>query len=330
MKIVLNSTLEQVPHYGATVQEKMPHHVQQVAQALGYNKYRSEKKMTWIASNIDASTEQLHFGYVELLARAYSNHEKVRVAPHDLWFIVLSQIAKIVNENSAACRPLFTTSDEQVDILVPTGDVTKIDPIVLMQYLTRHVPTNGKLFVPELTTANFNVMSAMAAVFADAVQSYYSYSTFCCGIPEIEVTGTVEDWETLTANAMAISRLFLEAGLTKASDYLVGVAGIFEMIERDVRTGAVAGTDFWKDIFRSKNVGSGGELEINGWIVRLFYNPPTLRKIENFMFTLGTFPYRNKETDRTFRTVYGAFEQLRSPEGFIYSGYSNIVYEIAQ
>lgn len=327
MKIVLDSTLQRIAPYGATLKEKMPYHADRVAKALGYNGWGSEKKMTWLGSNFDTEAERAHLGFVGLLADAYDRHEKVRVGPHDLWFIVMSQIAKIVNENSKACRPLFTTSDEKVEILVQSADVTTIDPISLMQHLSALVPTNAKLFVPDLTTADFHARVAMAAVFADAVQSYYDYFTFCCGIPEIEVTGTPEDWGTLNENSMTISELFRGVGLDKASQFMVTQAKMFAKIAAQVSEGNLD-LDFWKGIFTSKNIGSGGELQIGGWITNLFYDPPSLKKLENFEFSVAAFDYSNKETGRKFKTAYGAFEQLRSPEGFMYAGYTNVIYEL--
>ena len=202
MKIILDPALQRIPPYKAPDYSRMlANHATQVADTLGF-------KMTWLGSNFDPDLERTQMGYIGLVSEAYNHHEKLRVTPHDLWFIVMTQIAKIVNANSDTCRPLFTASDEKIEILVPTGDVTTIDPVRLLQYLASLVPTKSTLFVPELSTADLYARMAMAAVFADAVQSYYDYSTFCCGIPEIEVTGTTEDWQLLTTNSMAISELF--------------------------------------------------------------------------------------------------------------------------
>lgn len=327
MKIILDPTLKRIPPYKPPEYPRMlQDHAHNVANALGFNRWQSPQ-MTWLGSNLDPDMERTQLGFIGLVSEAYNHHEKLRVTPHDLWFVVMSQIAKIVNSNSDACRPLFSRSDEKIEIMVPTDDVTAIDPVRLMMYLANLVPTNGKLFVPELSTADLHVKMAMAAVFADAVQSYYDYSTFCCGIPEIEVTGTTEDWQLLDKNSMAIAELFKGVGLEKASQYMVKQAGLFATIGAQVMSGEVS-VDFWKDIFRSKNIGSGGELEINGWITTLFYDPPRLKKIDNFQFTLASFDYSNKETGRKFKTAYGAFEQLRSPKGFIYSGYGNLVFEL--
>lgn len=280
----------------------------------------------FVSAFIPEDAEALHLGYVGLLSFAYSRHEKVRVSPHDLWYIVLTEIAKIVNDHSDKFRSLFTRSAEKVGIVVETDDVTKIDPLKIIEKLNTLSPTDPEIFMPSFSTATPEYNIAAAAAFADMVQSYYSYMTMMCGIPEIEVTGTVEDWTNSTRHVLAIRKQFASIDLPGLSDYLNRVGGIFGKIMIQVQDPEHPDLDFWKGIYTHKNVGSGGDLDVDGWIVDLFFNHKS-RRLESFMSTYGSFPYKNLETGREFKAYYGAFAQQRSPEGFVYSGYGSFVIE---
>jgi hypothetical protein len=168
----------------------------------------------------------------------------------------------------------------------------------------------------------------MAAAFTDMVQTYYSYTTFMCGIPEIEVTGTFEDWATMVSACGKLGELFLSVDLPNVVKYIIRVGDIFTTIGAHV--GDVEPPEgFWKGIFTSKNVGSGGQLEINGWIRDLFFNKNKSARIEAYLSTYGVIPYKNLESGRHFKAPHGAFLQQRDSDGFIYAGYTRIVYEVS-
>ena len=276
------------------------------------------------SSNTEANTENFQLGYVGLLSTAYNRHEKIEVGPHDLWFLVLTEIVSIIKNNVNACRPLFTNSDEKVDISVPTDDVTTINLEAVIAQLKNAIPLDTSIFIPELSTLDDASRIALYAALADGVSPYYSYSTYMCGIPEVRVTGTREDWNMLLSCTAQIASAFFAVGLPKAVEYMIRVGDVLEKISASFETPDV---DFWKDIFTSKNVGSGSELKINGWITQLFFVQHDLKKIENYMSNLAIVDYVNKDTGRKFRGVYGPFNQVRTEDGFIKASYGSVIYE---
>ena len=322
MFITLNDALVRQGKHTTITEASVARHRADIAYAV-----QLSKGALPIGSMIDSAAEELRDVYLDLLAFAYSRHEVVRVSPHDLWFVFLGEVAKIVNKNSDSCRPLFTTSDEKIKILVPTDDPTTIDPMLIMAHLQRLVPTDARLFVPTLSTMTPDVTVAMAAMFADAVQSYYNYCTFMCGIPAIEVTGTVQDWRTVTENAIRIGELLKSVNLQQAAAWCAKVSALFATIGGQVMSGEVS-VSFWRDIFTTKNHGSGGQLKLSGWITDLFFEKPEDRKLENFMSSNAVLPYESIETGRRFKAVYGAFEQHRTPAGVLYAGYAHHIYEV--
>jgi hypothetical protein len=322
MRIVLDSTLNRVPPYSAFTMDCLP----DFAKNLVY-KCKVPSVIAYHGGEFNTKMEGVQPGWLGLLAEAYSRHEKVRIAPHDLWFIVMTELAREVMRAPETYRTLFTSSTEKQLITVPTGDITTISVERLVEELESKVLVPVQLFIPGLSTASSDVYAALCATFCDMVQSYYNYGTFCCGIPEIEVTGTPEDWAMLAANCGTIKDLFHRVDApANVTDYMARVGRLFTHITGDVATGE-PDMEFWKGIFTAKNVGSGGQLQITGWVKDLYLEKRLDSKIENFTHSVGVVPYFNLETQRKFTAIYGAFGVLRSPEGFIYSSYDHVIVE---
>lgn len=322
MRIVLNSELvKNTIHRPRNGTE----HAQDLARIIG-GSWQGAKALNYIGSEFYPDMEQTHLGFLSIMAHAYSQHEKLRIAPHDLWFIVLTEIAKIINKSPETYRDLFTRSSDKIEITVQTDDVTTIDPAALMDQLVHLVPTDTTIFLPRLSTMDSDVNVAFMAVFCDMVKEYYSYSTFMCGIPEIELTGTEEDWSELVYCVASLAvNVFVDRD-PKATKYLIQVGDLFDNILNQVKAGE-ADVDFWKDIFRSKNVGSGGELLINGWITKLFVETHQVPKLENFTGTFGVIPYTNLNTGRRFKAAHGSFTHRRDENDFIYASYDRVIFE---
>lgn len=266
------------------------------------------------------------FGFIGMLSYAYSTHRKVTINPQDIWFIVLCEIAKIIKKYPEQCRTLFTKSNEKVTIKVPTGDPTQIDLELVVKQLEDLMPVGTSAFIPELSTMVPAAKMALNAALCDGVQNYYNYMTYCCGISEIKVNGTETDWWKLAHAAKNISEMFESVGVADGAKYLQDIFGLLMDIHIDVGSGGHPDVDFWKSIFTQQNIGSGGELKIDGWITDIFFEPPTLKKIENFQTSIAIVPYENTETGRKFKGVYGPF-QYRSVDGFLENEFTNYVFE---
>lgn len=319
MKILLNPDLK------LNSQSHTPD-VKNFINSVLYSVNNKEDTLVYVDSEISGDTERLHRGFLGLLAHAYSNHEKIQIAPHDIWFIFTSELSRIVNNHPEEFRHIFTNSQKKVGIQIPTDDIRKINPLDLVATLKTLIPTNVEVFFPHISTATPDVELALSANFCDMVQQYYSYSTFLCGIPEIEVTGTVEDWFNLLDSTYAIEKLFGDI-LPDTIPYLKRFGQIINFILVDKKFNEPT-VEFWQDIFTSKNVGSGGQLAISGWITDLFYEKREVKKLENYDSSWGVIPYKNLDSGRSFKAVHGAFSQLRNDEGFIYSGYGQLIFEV--
>jgi hypothetical protein len=170
---------------------------------------------------------------------------------------------------------------------------------------------------------------AMSAAVCDGLQVYYNYMTFACGIPEIRVTGTVQDWNKIIRSISVISDHFRNVPDPAFEEWLGDCADIVFHIKEDLANDRPQ-IEWWQDIFTSRNVGSGGELEISGWITKLYYRKCSSPKLEIFPTTLSVVPYVNEDSGRQFVGLHGALKTIRTEDGFVRSGYGHVIFEKTQ
>lgn len=288
--------------------------------------------MSASAGNVDT---QMNQSFLYALSMAYKFHQKIAIHPHDLWYVMLTEVARMINANPDKYRALFTREATKVNIAVPTGSVDELPIELVIEKLREAVPVDVDLFIPEFSTHTDMSRLACLAAFADGVKSYYNYMTFLCGIPEIDIRGTYEDWDLFSVNLMKIAALFPE----EEHEWFTGMAVRAVLIRDSLNDGA---TDFYKSIFTQENAGSGGELNVDGWFVREFFRSAVDsakgedygkkrgtggHKIENYPNTWSVVPFINLDTGRRFSDVYGCFLTTQDPDGFRVPSYGRFTFE---
>jgi hypothetical protein len=265
-----------------------------------------------------------HDGLVGLLSHAYSRHLPVAIAPHDLWFIANCELAALVAKNPERFRSVFTKTSEGKEVLtIPTLDPTVVDYAKLVDLVSERIPNPDitDLLIPNLTTMNTSIFHALCASLADIVQHYYEYMTYCCGIPAVRILGTEEDYRLLAENARKLSKIFYEdfdtlSYYNQISTLLDNIADTFTQEDP---------AKFWRNIFTQENVGSGGQVNINGWIKHMFTERGVC--IDSFNTSIAAVPYKNMNTEREFLGLVGAFISTPDVDGFYTVGYRQVIYE---
>ncbi len=278
-----------------------------------------------LADSSSNSAQEYHtLGFMEMLSKSYSMHLPVAVAPHDFWFIASSELAGIIAKNPQQFRSVFSASESgKQTIMIPTGDPTKIDYAALACLLDDKFPNKevSDLLIPDLSTMDTKVFNALCATMADAVQHYYDYMTFSCGIPKIKVRGTEEDYRKLAENSRRLAEILdFSPG---AVAYFQRIAGLFDRMANSFTSEDPA--SFWRDIFSQKNVGSGGQKDINGWIREFFTDRPS--RLENYNTSIAAVPYKNVETQNEYLGLTGAFAAVQDADGFWNSDFREAVFQ---
>lgn len=268
--------------------------------------------------------ETVQTGYLYVLSRAHSDHIKVTLHPHDVWYLLLAEMADIVAKNVEACRPIFTRSPEKIVIEVPTDDVTTIDLYAVQQKLVDLIPVDLSTFLPEFSTMTESARYACLAAFCDSASHYYEYMTFCCGIPQIDIQGTAEDWARVQSHAMAIEKLLNGVGLSGISPWILRVCRAVDNILHALSTGS---PERLLDIFSMSRIGSGSQFKIDGWFADFYRQELRGRQLESFPTSFCRVPYTNLETGRKFVGLHGCFLTRREADGFISGDYGELILE---
>lgn len=240
-----------------------------------------------------------HKNYLEYLANSWNNHYGIIISPDILWYNILCELAGHIKGNAEQYRSLFTTSNSKTEIRVPTADPQLIDLNLIANELSRLVPTNTDAFLLRFSTTNEHAALAFKAAFADAMTPYYNYSMFMCGLPRVKILGTPEDWDIITNTLIDFLRLF-----EPLQDYLSGLIVIMKQIKGCLTEPDVT---FLKDIFRLERCGSGGQVEVAGWITKFYTQKPRLGYVGNYNSAVSKVPYTFLETGQEFVLNYGLF-----------------------
>jgi hypothetical protein len=202
------------------------------------------------------------------LYMAFSDHRPLCLSPDMIWLLICQGIAQHVNVEPERLRKKFVQHDGKVKIEVVRNEFIKgslenrwdgvIDELCLR--VREHIGSAHDQFVPNFSTTGTKERIAAEIVFLDAVKSYFTYEVHSlCGIPSIELEGTVEDWQLLADRVEAFAEFNLEWWLTALrpilKEFIAAVRG-------EVRQ------DFWESIYKFESVSGGGA--ITGWFAAFF------------------------------------------------------------
>lgn len=304
MQITLNDTLEAKPHNRTS---DISHSLNSLAQ----KQHSLTKDFMYDVIHGNTETSLSNGGFVGLLSACYSQHLPVAIAPHDIWVLLLSEVSKEIAENSDSYRHFFTKSHEKESISVPSGSMTEMPMSILSQALSEKILFDSGIIFQHFSTETPIVTQTIEAIFCDMASPFYNYSMFCCGIPSLQLLGTTEDWEKVLKGITGLVDMF---GTTILHNYLQKTLPVLQQFIH-ASQGQVD-VDFWKDIFTQNNVGSGGDLTIDGWITKLFITQHSFPKLTNFTATHGVVKYSQLQTKEEFVAIYGGFDKEINEQGF--------------
>ena len=265
-------------------------------------------------------------GYLWTMSRAHSQHQKLVLSPHDVWYIVLAELAAIIASNVDTCRPIFTRSPDKIMIIVPSDDPTTIDLNLIEAELRRLIPVDLDTFLPSFSTITPQARYACLAAFCDAASQYYSYGTFACGIRAIDINGTLVDWVKLQEHASSIAAMFHGVGLSAVNEWM---SRLCKAIDNIVIALDKNSPDTLQTIFSATRIGSGSQFQIDGWFADIYSKPGMRgRQLEGFPASWSYVPYVSMATGRKFTGVHGCLMTKKNSNGFYYGDYGEIITEV--
>jgi hypothetical protein len=199
-------------------------------------------------------------------------HYGLALSPDHIWLTIMRQVAKHLTANAEDLRKKFVDHEGQENIEVRRDAFVKGSQDndwegafnEFGEQIGKRIKVDHLLFLSNFTTTGVVEKAASEAILMDAMSKYFTYSMrTCCGIPEITLLGTPEDWTHLQAKTWSILALI---GLGTWAEELSPV------LEQFVRAAnGDVDTEWWQSFYKHHSM-SGGDT-ITGHFVKLYNTP---------------------------------------------------------
>ncbi len=251
---------------------------------------RSQRRFEAAACNVTDLVESSGHGLIGAVHMAFAEHHPLVLSPDDVWLCLAQGFATHVNLHAEALRGRFVRHEGKEKIRVRRDDFVKGEPSndwpamisELSARIHEHVGKKSDLVVADFSTTGPVERAASEVVLLDTLQSYFDYNcATMCGIPQITLLGTAEDWLWVRTKAEVLAEFDLAAWTRH----------LLPVLDRITRTAqGHVDSAFWQSFYK-RNDNSGGPY-VTGWINVFFpyvktFNPRTMRDETSWNETVG-------------------------------------------
>ncbi|AFM04540.1 hypothetical protein Fleli_2160 [Bernardetia litoralis DSM 6794] len=208
---------------------------------------------------------------------AYAEHRPFVLSPDMIWLLICQGFSKHVEVNAEKLRHLFVDFEGKKELIIINDELLNPDKTILKAEWEKSIDEmNGEVakhvgedLINNLT-ADFSTTSLTEKIVSqitvlNAFQPYFKYTfvTFICGIPQITLEGTIEDWQKVIDKSKKLAVYELDWWISE-------LIPILEEIKETAK-GGVINTEFWMNMFKQHTLEEYGSPTIlDGWIVRFF------------------------------------------------------------
>jgi len=180
------------------IEEKIinPHNVDCQVKPCIYSSFRN-KKLCWIGEDV------LYKCFVD----AYADHRPLILSPDMIWIALCQAFSHHINMNAEKYRSLIVGHSGKKDIIVYSKtDLLQEDAdwAPVMNDFLAGVNDDAKghiadTLVSDFSTTGISERIASQITMMDVVKSFYKFTAIylVCGIPQITLEGTADDWEKI-------------------------------------------------------------------------------------------------------------------------------------
>ena len=172
---------------------------------------------------------------VQMAHDAFYEHRPITLSPDAVWFTIAQGFATHVNLNAEALRSRFVRHEGQLKLVVIRPDFILGQhnpwPEAFAEFSTQiaeHVGKLRDLVVADFSTTTPLERAATEVLLMDTFQAYFEYEMLVgCGIPQITLLGTPDDWRSVRHRAQMLSEYGLEhwtAALLPVLDRIIATA----------------------------------------------------------------------------------------------------------
>lgn len=212
------------------------------------------------------------------LHMAYAEHRPFVLTPDALWLVICQGFAQHVDHNAEALRHLFVDFDGKQTLRVYSTDI-KLDASAkdwenVFPKFTEQIAHYTSDSLINTLTANFTTTSPTSRAVSQltimsAMQAYFDYEVYeICGIPQVILEGTAEDWQQIVDRVEWLRRYQLYWWVDEMLPVLKKIV---------LASQGEVDRDFWRGMYKMHDLHNEmcGEPDVlcDGWIVKFYpYN----------------------------------------------------------
>ena len=197
---------------------------------------------------------------------AYQEHRPLVLTPDAFWLTIAQGLSQHIALNEERLRPLLVGHDGKKTLEIRTPLVMSAEDwadgvVRWSEQIAEHASAELVEWVAcDFSTSGPVERIAGKVMLMSALRHFFDYRAICiCGIPEVELRGTVEDWEKIRARIALLDRYGMElwaSRLRPICDGLVQTArGEPDLV-------------FWQNIYLPQRI--YGASIVVGWCADLF------------------------------------------------------------
>jgi len=150
------------------------------------------------------------WGFFSAILACYNNHWVLRTSPDDWWNVIVRNVAQTIDEigERKEVRNFFVEHQgkKTIDVVLPENmSLAETDYNWLFEQFSKGIRQNIKapeyvdVMQADFTTTTHDQLIASQIMLMSSLQKYFDFqmSTTRCGIPGVEMNGTLEDWKKL-------------------------------------------------------------------------------------------------------------------------------------
>jgi hypothetical protein len=155
---------------------------------------------------------------VQMAHDAFYEHRPISLSPDVVWFTIAQGFATHVNLNAEALRSRFVRHEGKLKLRITHPGIFLGQPspwpeafAMFSTQIAEHVGKLRELVVADFSTTGPLERAATEVLLMDAFQAYFEYEMLAgCGIPQITLLGTPEDWRSVRRRTQMLSEYGLE------------------------------------------------------------------------------------------------------------------------
>ena len=154
--------------------------------------------------------------FFQTMVRAYAEHRPLVLSPDMVWLLISQGFARYVNAHSEELRDQIVSHTEKMDLVIETNedllhgnpDWEKLIADFAAQIDEYTKDDIAKIITADFTTTGVTERITSQVTLMETVKTYFDYIIHYigCGIPNITLTGTPEDWQKVLEKTQQLEK----------------------------------------------------------------------------------------------------------------------------